>query len=166
MSEAAPVEPRPTTYNLLFVCTGNTCRSPMALAIARHMITQRGWSHVAVESAGIAATPGGSASAHAIDAAAEAGLDLSDHQTRPLDEDLVSWADLIFAMSPTHLRAVEELGGGEKAALITEFLEGDDAGRGIEDPYGSDLETYRLAFQQLEAAVEGVLARLEPILSP
>ena len=63
-----------TTYNVLFVCTGNTCRSPMAEALARREVRERRWSHVAVRSAGISAHPGGAASEGALQAARERGL--------------------------------------------------------------------------------------------
>jgi protein-tyrosine-phosphatase len=156
----------PTTYNLLFVCTGNTCRSPMAEAVARHRIRQSGWTHVEARSAGVAARPGLHASEGALLVSGEAGLSLAGHRSQPLTPDLVDWADLILAMGPAHLEAIEELGGGEKAALLTGFLEGDDAGRPIADPFGYDIEPYRIAFAQIDDAVTALLRKLEPILSP
>jgi protein-tyrosine-phosphatase len=160
------VKSEPTTYNLLFVCTGNTCRSPMAVEIARRALEERGWSHVAVRSAGIAAGQGAPASPHALAVAAEQGLDLSRHSATQLTPELVDWADLVLVMGGSHFAAIEELGGGEKVALITEFAEGDAAGAPVEDPYGGDEESYRRVFFQLEQAIAGVLVRLEPILSP
>jgi len=156
----------PTTYNLLFVCTGNTCRSPLAESIARRAGLERGWSHLAVRSAGIAAFDGAPASSGASDVARAQGLDLSDHSARSLTRSLVDWADLILVMSVAHLMAVRELGAGEKAALITEFVAGDHGGSSVEDPFGGDDRTYRRVFDQLEEAVEGTLARLAPILAP
>jgi hypothetical protein len=69
-------------------------------------------------------------------------------------------------MSPSHLFSVGQLGGAEKAALITDFLEGDDAGAAVEVPCGSDEDAYRRSYEQLEVAINGLLERLEPILSP
>ena len=102
-----------TTFNVLFVCTGNTCRSPMAAALARDELARRGWRHVQIASAGAAAEPGQPASPPALAVMERSGLDLAGHASQLLTPELVDWADLILAMSLSHLAVVEELGGAE-----------------------------------------------------
>ncbi|MEX2283498.1 MAG: low molecular weight protein arginine phosphatase [Gemmatimonadota bacterium] len=162
----ARVDVQPSTYNLLFVCTGNTCRSPLAAALARHGIERRGWTHVRVQSAGVSTVPGAPASDGALTVAQEQGLELAAHRSQSLSTELIAWADLILGMGPSHIVGVAELGGAEKTALVTDFLDDDALGTAIEDPFGGEVEQYRETYEQLEHAVEGLLTRLEPILAP
>ena len=155
-----------TTYNLLFVCSGNTCRSPMAEAIARGLLRERGWQHVDVASAGTGAVAGAAASPEAVEVSRARGLELDAHASRPLTAELVQWADLVLVMGTSHMHVVRELGGGDKVSLVTEFVEGEGYAQPVADPFGGDHEHYREAFDQIEAAVTGLLDRLEPILSP
>src|SRR5881396_3798000 len=107
--------------HILFVCTGNTCRSAIAEAIARKVIIERGLSDVEIVSAGTSAWDGAPASDGALLVGMERTLDLSTHRAQTLTRDLVRDADLILAMGPHHLERIEALGGAGRAYLLSEF---------------------------------------------
>jgi protein-tyrosine phosphatase len=134
---------------VLFVCSGNTCRSPLAEALFRQLLGESGRTDIEVASAGTGAYDGAPASEGAYLVALEAGLDLSAHRARLLDRSMVDQADLILAMSGGHLSRVERLGGAGKAHLLGEYsgISGDDLE--VRDPYGGDVEGYRLTLEQL-----------------
>lgn len=154
------------TYNILFVCTGNTCRSPMAEALARAELQRRDWHHVAVGSAGVAASDGEPASSAAQTVLLRHGLDGSTHRSRRISRELVEWADLILGMSRSHLGPIARLGGAEKMALLPAFADDAESSAGVVDPFGGDEDEYEATFRQLDALVRHSLDRLTPILSP
>lgn len=153
-------------FRLLFVCTGNTCRSPMAAVIARREVVELALPGVEVRSAGVAASEGDRASGGAVRAAARNGLDLSQHQATQLTPELAEWADLILVMSPAHLLRVVELGSGETAVLITSFAEGreEDSGGSVPDPIGGPDEHYLETFEFLERLIARAFEHLEAVV--
>ena len=118
-------ETRPVTgerpMRVVFICTGNTCRSPMAEAMMRRALAARGHQNVEVGSAGIGAWEGAPASEGSLLVGLENGLDLSQHRARLLTPDLARGADLILAMSVQQRDRAAALGAGERAHTLGEF---------------------------------------------
>ena len=123
---------------LLFVCTGNICRSPMAEAIARDL-------GLDAASAGTWAIDGNRATAEASTVMAEIGIDLTIHRARSLHDVITDGWDAIYAMTPDHVAEVS--GAGGQAELLHPM------GLPIEDPYGLPLDVYRRVRDEIRDAV-------------
>ena len=145
---------------LLFVCTGNTCRSPLAEAIARQIAEERGLDDIVVESAGTAAWEGTSASDAALLVGMERSLDVGRHRAREVTAALVAEQDLILAMGPHHVERIEQLGGRGKTYLLTNYASRGASDRSVSDPFGGDLEVYRSTVDELEREIRRVFDRI------
>ena len=144
---------------ILFVCSGNTCRSPLAEAITRRLLEAAGRTDVEVSSAGTSAWDGSPASDGALLVGMERGLDLSAHRSRHLTPAILKESDLVLVMSPSHLSRVREIDPGAKAHLLAGFASG-EAGRAVQDPFGGDLAAYRETVDDLETELSQLLDRI------
>lgn len=146
--------------NILFVCTGNTCRSPLAEVIARAMIVERALPGMHAMSAGTHANAGSPASEGSLQVAHENNLDLSAHRAQQLTAELVQAADLVLAMGPHHQDRIEDLGGEGKTHLLTSFASRGESDRPIGDPFGGPVSVYRETYRELVQEIGNVLDRI------
>ena len=142
--------------NILFVCTGNTCRSPMAAALMNQVALERDLD-VRIESAGIFAEEGAPASNEAILAMREYGIDLLGHHAQPINEELIEKSDLILTMTAAHKLLLEQM-AGNKCYTLCEYAGLDED---IDDPFGGDVEEYQACAKQIYEAVLLVADRIQ-----
>ena len=152
---------------VLFVCTGNTCRSPLAEVLFRDLTRER--DDYEVGSAGVGAFSGQPASRHSQELARERGLDLSGHRSRAVTVDLVDDATHIFAMSRGHLADLldDYPEAEDKIFLVSEFAAEDELrGRDLTDPFGGGLEDYRETLARLERLLPSLFSFIEQTWKP
>lgn len=144
---------------ILFVCTGNTCRSPMAEGIFRRMMKELDLEdRVLCQSAGLSAVDGDPVSENAVLACREIGVKLEGHTARRITGEEIPMWDLFFPMSKTHGYILEQAGVPPQKIYIPSY---------IEDPFGQDLEAYRgcrdKLREELRKFYEDRVARLLPL---
>lgn len=137
--------------SVLFICTANQCRSPMAAALLKSLVAQYGeadrWR---IQSAGTWAEPGRPATQLAQAVLRRRNLDLSDHRSRPLDAALLAEASIVLVMTRHHQESIQiefpEVSG--KVHLLSQLI---DRNFDIEDPYGGNLDDYELCVADLQS---------------
>jgi protein-tyrosine-phosphatase len=143
---------------LLFVCSGNICRSPLAEAMAKAALTAAGIEAV-VQSCGTSALTGQRAEDGARSAAADLGLLLDAHRAQPITRDLITAASLVVCVTDRHRDHVRQFFPYERAKIVS-FDELTGLGD-IPDPYGGDAADYRALRDQLEKGMPTIIDRIK-----
>lgn len=145
-------------HHLLYVCSGNICRSPMAEYIARHHADATNMDAI-VKSAGTLGLVGRPAEPKMVAVGAEIGLDLTPHVCQPMSDELAEWADRIYVMEIAHHAHLEEFHPASRGKI--ELLGTYDDVREIDDPIGAWTKwTFRRTRKQLERCVKRSLDKL------
>lgn len=150
-------------WRLLFVCTGNTCRSPMAAGMAKKLLADRLGCRVGelrglgieVRSAGLFAGRGAHATLEAVAAAEEWGADISRHSSRPADRDLIHWADLVFCMTDVHVSEAARIDPATDDRIRRLDGIGD-----VPDPIGGGPNVYCRTARHIRRALESALKEI------
>lgn len=147
---------------IVFVCTGNTCRSSMAEAMARNWLKIKAPQNTdaRVTSAGLAVFPGSPASQQAFEVMAEKGLDLSYHKAKQFSGELMSQSDIVFTATENHKRALVSMfpEADAKIHVLAEFA--GSSGFDISDPFGQSVEVYRKCAAQMEELIDRAFNKL------
>ncbi|MBD3234203.1 MAG: low molecular weight protein arginine phosphatase [candidate division Zixibacteria bacterium] len=147
-------------YKVLIVCTGNTCRSPMAEGILRHLFKERSIDNIEVSSAGTSAVDGIPAAENGIIVCRDWGIDISNHLSRKLTQGMLESSDLVLAMSPDHLKTIRSVSPvDEKLYLVKSFPEKPNNlnMEAVDDPIGGSLEIYSRTFLELDEILRKAL---------
>jgi protein-tyrosine phosphatase len=154
------MEARQPVKRILFVCSGNLCRSFMAERTFRKFSRQANLQHVQAHSAGLLDLGGAGADPHAAAILREKGIDGSRHRSRTLSAEMVAGADLVLVMEEAQLDEVlrRHPTGEGKVRLLKSFSTQDGgAGLDIQDPYGLSPYHYRTCFAEIYFSLEGLL---------
>ena len=150
---------------ILIICTGNTCRSPMAAKLLEHALAAENppLNQLVVESAGVAAMPGEPASNNSVAALKKVKIDLSQHKSQPVNQDLINRAFAILGMTDSHLNILmrhDYSNLPKHVYLFREFIQGGQSSQ-IPDPFGQDFDTYQECLNSMLEAVPSLVTFLQ-----
>lgn len=144
---------------IIFICTGNTCRSPMAEGILKDFAMKADLD-ITVQSAGIHATSNNVAAKFAIEAMKDIGIDINNHKSDQVNSELLDKTDLVLTMSNSHKKQIISQYPimKDKVFLLNEFAFG--VNKDIEDPFGAPLRYYEKARDEIYKAIEEIVGKI------
>lgn len=146
--------------NILFVCTGNICRSPFAEKLAAHLAQQQALGDLNFASAGVLASPGDTCSESSIKAARELGVDLSSHLARPLSDELLEWASLVVVMEDEQARSVRDFAPNfmlTRIQNLASYAPGPNRPLLIPDPHRAGFWAHQASYRFISVCVERMM---------
>jgi len=154
--------------NILFVCTGNTCRSSMAEGIFKKKLKNISEKHMKVSSAGISAIEGQPANEKSIKVLETKGIDISPHRAKQLTSDMISQSDLILTMTEEHKKIIKTYfpNSINKIFTLKEYaqkINNEKISRNnldIDDPYGMDYNMYNQSMEEIETQIDKIVNKL------
>ena len=135
---------------IMFICSGNTCRSPLAEGLFKKYLQENNITDIEVGSAGVGAFPGDAVSINSILVASNRGVDISDHRARNINPEHLITTDLFFCMSDSHKQVLLRHCDEEKIIVLN-----------VPDPYGRPIETYEECAKQLESQFSKILETIQ-----
>jgi protein-tyrosine-phosphatase len=150
--------------NILFVCTGNSCRSIMAEGLLKKMLAEKGRDDINIFSAGVSAIGGFTPTDKTVEVMKKEGVDVSSYKTSKLTPEMVNNADIILTMDKIHKGRIVDLvpEARSKTHLLNEYAnkKGSNLDPSILDPIGKPLEVYERVLQEIKVAIEELVKRL------
>jgi len=162
--------------NILFVCTGNTCRSTMAEGIFKYLLKNKNIDNINVSSAGITAYDGEKANEKAIMVLKKNGIDITGHKARLLTSEIINESDLILTMTSNHKEIINDYVHKKtvsspcpKVFTLREFAnivneESADNNFDIEDPFGMDYNLYEKSMDEIMTEIEKIIKKISIVL--
>lgn len=130
---------------ILFVCTGNTCRSPMAEGLFKKLVSESKIENIECSSAGLFAMTGDEVSLNSVKACERFGVDISSHRARRITGYILDETDKFVCMTPEHAASLSLYVPNDRIVVL---------GDGIPDPYGGDLEKYMICANSIKTALQ------------